>query len=179
MNEIQKTEAWIRNFVVGLNICPFAGGAVEKEQVRYLLSSAKDIDVLYQDLLKELLYLHETDPKEVETTVIVHPHVLSDFFLYLDFLEIANESLAEAGLEGEIQIASFHPDYHFEGEDPEDVSNYTNRSPFPMLHLIREASVSKAVESHPDIEGVPQRNIDLLREMGLEKVKALVGLSES
>ena len=164
--------------MVALNICPFAGGVVEKDQVRYVVSSAKDIDILYQDLLNELLFLHEADPEKVETTILVHPFVLDDFMLYLDFLELANETLAEAGLEGEIQIASFHPDYHFDGEPPEAVSNYTNRSPFPMLHLLREASVSKAVDLHPDIEGIPQRNIDLLTEMGLEKVRTQAGFED-
>ena len=174
--QIHRTAEWVRNFVVELNICPFAGGVVEKDQVRYHLSAAENIDILYQDFLQELLYLHESDPQKVETSILVHPHVLSDFYQYLDFLDLANEAIREAGLEGVIQVASFHPDYTFEGEDQESVTNYTNRSPFPMLHLLRESSVSKAVDGHPDIEGIPARNMELLEKLGLEKVKKLAGI---
>ncbi len=172
---IPRTSDWIRNFVVELNICPFAGGAVEKDLVRYRLSTASDIDILYQDFLEELLFLHESDPEKVETSILIHPQVLGDFYLYLDFLDLANTAIEEAGLEGVIQVASFHPDYTFEGEAPDSVTNYTNRSPYPMLHLLREASVSKAVDGHPDIEGIPARNMELLEKLGLEKVKAIIG----
>lgn len=175
---IHQTSEWVRNFVVELNICPFAGGVVEKDRVRYNLSLAENIDILYQDFLQELLFLHESDPELVETSILIHPHVLTDFHQYLDFLGLADEAILEAGLEGVIQVASFHPDYVFEGEDPQSVTNYTNRSPYPMLHLLRESSVSKAVDGHPDIEGIPARNMELLEKLGLDKVKELAGITD-
>lgn len=174
--QIEQTEKWVRNFVVKLNICPFAGGVVEKNNIRYHLSKAENIDILYQDFLNELLFLHESAPEDVETSILIHPNVLNDFDLYLDFLDLANEAIAEAGLEGLIQVASFHPDYCFEGENPSSVSNFTNRSPFPMLHLLREASVTRAVEGHPNIEGIPLENISRLEQLGLEKVEEIAGM---
>lgn len=176
--QIEQTEKWVRKFVVKLNICPFAGGVVEKDNIRYHLSKAENIDILYQDFLHELLFLHESSPEDVETSILIHPNVLNDFDLYLDFLDLANEAIADAGLEGHIQVASFHPEYCFEGENPASVSNFTNRSPYPMLHLLRESSVTRAVESHPNIEGIPLENISRLEELGLEKVMEIAGVKD-
>lgn len=169
-----QTQEWVNNFVIQLNLCPFAGAVAQKGGIRYCVSTASDIDTLYTEFLRELLFLHEQPASEVETTLLIHPQVLNDFDAYLDFLDLANESLAEAGLEGEIQVASFHPDYCFGGEDPADVANYSNRSPYPMLHFLREASVTQAIDQHADVDAIPERNIALLREMGAEKIKALL-----
>jgi len=169
--QLSQTREWVEQFVVQLNLCPFAGAVAQKNGIRYRMSTATNIDVLYDEFLQELLFLHEQPVEEVETTLLIHPQVLQDFDAYLDFLDLANEILEKAGLEGEIQVASFHPDYCFAGEDPTDPANFSNRSPYPMLHLLREESVSKAVDQHPNIEGIPERNIALLREMGVEKIK--------
>ena len=170
---LEETAAWVQNFVVALNICPFAGTVVEQQRIRYQLSSARDIDILYQDFLTELLFLHDSDPQQVETTLLVHPYVLEDFYLYLDFVDQAEQAIREAGLEGDFQIASFHPDYQFEGEAPANVTNYTNRSPYPMLHILREDSVSYAVDNHPNVDGIPIRNMEKLKELGLEEVRRI------
>jgi uncharacterized protein len=170
---LPATQAWVERFVIGLNLCPFAGAVAAQGRVRYTVSAARDIDVLYNDLLTELMLIIEADPAVVETTVLVHPLVLQDFEQYLDFLEIVEEALEDADLEGVLQVASFHPQYQFEGVDADDVSHYTNRSPYPMLHILREDSLTGAIDSHPDPEGIPARNVEKLREMGLERVLAL------
>jgi uncharacterized protein len=170
---LPATQAWVERFVIGLNLCPFAGAVAAQGRVRYTVSAARDIDVLYNDLLTELMLIIEADPDVVETTVLVHPLVLQDFEEYLDFLEIVEEALEDADLEGVLQVASFHPQYQFEGVDADDVSHYTNRSPYPMLHILREDSLTGAIDSHPDPDGIPARNVEKLREMGLERVLAL------
>ncbi len=170
---LPATQAWVERFVIGLNLCPFAGAVAAQGRVRYTVSAARDIDVLYNDLLTELMLIIEADPAVVETTVLVHPLVLQDFEQYLDFLEIVEEALEDADLEGVLQVASFHPEYLFEGVDADDVSHYTNRSPYPMLHILREDSLTGAIDSHPDPDGIPARNVEKLREMGLERVLAL------
>lgn len=170
---LTATRGWVERFVIGLNLCPFAGSVAAQGRVRYVMSASRDIDVLYQDLLAEMMFVLESDPQQVETSVLVHPYVLEDFERYLDFLEIVDEAIAAADLEGILQVASFHPDYVFDGVDEDDVSHYTNRSPYPMLHILREDSLSAAIDSHPDPEGIPERNVAKLREMGLERVLAL------
>lgn len=162
---LAATREWVERFVVGLNLCPFAGAVAAQGRIRYVLSQAQDIDVLYQDLLGELALLVDADPDAVETTLLVHPWVLQDFEQYLDFLALVEEALEEAGLEGMVQVASFHPDYQFEGEAADDPSNLTNRSPYPMLHLLREASITTALEHYPDPEMIPVRNVEKLRKL--------------
>ncbi|HEX2899459.1 MAG TPA: DUF1415 domain-containing protein, partial [Bacteroidia bacterium] len=130
-----------------------------------VLSEARDIDILYQDLLREMAHLMEVDPEEVETTVLVHPWVLNDFEEYLDFLEIVEEAIEEAELDGILQVASFHPKYQFEGPPADDPSHRTNRSPYPMLHILREESLTAALDNYPDPENIPERNIAKMREM--------------
>lgn len=174
-SEVVESKAWVERFVIGLNLCPFAGAVAAQSRIRYVSSDAQDIDVLYQDLLQELAFLIEADPREVETTVLVHPKVLQDFDAYLDFLEIVDEAIEEAELDGILQVASFHPQYQFEDAPADDVSHYTNRSPYPMLHILREASVTEAVDLYPDAEGIPDRNIQKMRELGIDKVKELIG----
>lgn len=162
---LELTRNWVERVVIGLNLCPFAKAVQTRGQVRYRLSSAKTEAELLSELCNELTTLQAADPAVVDTTLLVHPNVLQDFFDYNDFLADADAQLVELGLEGELQIASFHPAYCFAGSEPDDAANYTNRSPFPMLHLLREASVSRAVEAFPDPERIYERNIATLRAL--------------
>jgi uncharacterized protein len=166
---ISATRNWVENVVVGYNLCPFAKKELVRDRVRFVVSDAADEDTLLQALHSELQRLDE-EP-EVETTVLIHPGVLQDFEAYNEFLDAADGLLAYLDMEGVYQIASFHPDYQFAGTDPESAENYTNRSPYPMLHLLREASLEAAIESHPDVDGIPGRNIKLTEELGVETMR--------
>ncbi len=166
---ISATRKWVENVVVGYNLCPFAKKELVRDRVRFVVSDAADEDSLLQALHSELQRLDE-EP-EVETTVLIHPGVLQDFEAYNEFLDAADGLLAYLDMEGVYQIASFHPDYQFAGTDPESAENYTNRSPYPMLHLLREASLEAAIESHPDVDGIPGRNIKLTEELGVETMR--------
>lgn len=176
---IAATKAWVSTFVVGLNLCPFAPPVIEGKRLRYVVSEAKDIDVLYTDLLRELEFLALADPDETETTLLIHPHVLQDFYAYNDFLEIVDEALTGAGLEGEIQVASFHPAYLFGGEAPEATSHFTNRSPYPMLHLLREDSLENALRNYPNPDEIPQRNIATMTALGRAKIEEMLAATRS
>lgn len=165
---IADTRRWIERAVVGLNLCPFAKAVVAKGQVRYVLSDAATPEALLGTLGDELLRLRDTPATEIDTTLIVHPRVLTDFLDYNDFLGAADALVAELGLEGELQVASFHPEYRFAGSAPDDVENCTNRSPHPTLHLLREDSVSRAVAAYPDPDAIIERNIDTLRRLGAD-----------
>ncbi len=171
---LTRTRAWVENVVIGLNLCPFAKAVQSKGQVRYALSAAENERELLSDLERELLLLSKSDPAELDTTLLVHPQVLQGFFDYNDFLERADELLVELGLEGELQVASFHPDYCFADAKSDDPANYTNRSPYPMLHLLREASVTRAVDSFPDTASIYERNVRLLRELSTEALRELL-----
>ena len=171
---IGETRRWLERAVIGLNLCPFAKAVYMKEQVRFVLSEATDAESLLHDLHDELLWLQGADPRQTDTTLIVHPHVLGDFLDYNDFLDLADALVAELGLEGEIQIASFHPDYLFAGTAPDDVSNFTNRAPYPTLHLLREASVERAVAAFPDSDAIVERNIQTLDALGVEGWRKLM-----
>ena len=168
---IAETRHWVDTFVIGLNLCPFARREVDRNRLRILVSEADSALALASVLEQELDAIR--DDEAIGTTLIVHPNALADFGAYLDFLEVADQLLVETELEGDIQIASFHPDYQFAGTGPGDLSNYTNRSPYPMLHLIREADVEQAALRHPDVEGIPERNIALMNELGLEKLNTM------
>ena len=175
---IAATREWIEKAVIGLNLCPFAKSVYVKNQVRIVVSSARHIDGFLEDLDRELDHLAEVSPEVTDTTLLIHPTLFPDFLDFNDVHQIADEAVAEHELEGVIQIASFHPDYQFEGTEPDDISNYTNRSPFPTLHLIREASLDKAVEAFPEAEMIYERNIETLQKLGLAGWKAL-GLATS
>ncbi|HEU0305759.1 MAG TPA: DUF1415 domain-containing protein [Lysobacter sp.] len=172
---ISLTRRWLERAVIGLNLCPFAKSVYVKQQVRFVLSEARDTDALLQTLRDELLWLQDADPQQTDTTLIVHPHVLADFLDYNDFLGIADDLVAELGLEGEIQIASFHPDYRFAGTAHDDIGNHTNRSPFPTLHLLREASIERAVAAFPDPDAIVERNIATLEKLGIDGWRRLMG----
>jgi uncharacterized protein len=174
MDPLVETQSWVERVVIGLNLCPFAKAVQARGQVRYALSSAETPAALLEDLQQELVHLHAADPTTLDTTLLVHPLVLGDFLDYNDFLEDAERLLKRLELRGVLQIASFHPDYRFAGSDPEDPANYTNRSPFPMLHLLREVSISRAVDTFPDTESIYERNVERLRALGLAGVQSLL-----
>ncbi len=165
---IAATRLWLEKAVIGLNLCPFAKAVHAKDQIRYIVSGAQAPQALLEDLLRELQWLQSADPAQTETTLLIHPGVLGDFLDYNDFLDVADDAVAELGLAGVIQVASFHPQYRFEGTDPEHIGNYSNRSPYPMLHLLREASVERAVTSYPDVATIPEQNIKTLERLGRE-----------
>jgi len=152
--------------VIGLNLCPFAAGPYRDNRVRFCVSPQRTAAGLLEELRSELVSLHTTDPLDRETTLLIHPWVLADFVEYNDFLEVCEAAVDELGLEGELQVASFHPRYQFAGTQPEDIENFTNRSPYPMLHLLREASVERAVAAAGDTQEIYRRNIRTLRALG-------------
>lgn len=163
---IADTRRWLERAVIGLNLCPFAKAVYVKQQVRFVLSEARDPQTLLEQLRDELLWLARADPQQTDTTLLVHPHVLTDFLDYNAFLDAAEGLVAELGLEGELQVASFHPDYRFAGTGTDDIGNCTNRSPWPTLHLLREASVERAVTAFPDPDAIVERNIATLETLG-------------
>jgi len=163
---VAATRAWLERAVIGLNLCPFAKAVHVKNQIRYAVSAAQTSEDLLADLVTELRTLQAADPSEIDTTLLVHPRVLNDFLDYNDFLELAEAAVAGEGLEGDIQVASFHPQYQFAGTQPQDIENCSNRSPYPMLHLLREASIERAVAVFPDAGQIFERNIETLRRLG-------------
>lgn len=175
---ISAVESWLERAVIGLNLCPFARAVHVRKQIRYIVTTATEPSQLVEALTEELNYLHTCDPQATDTTLLIHPWVLEDFSDYNEFLDIADVILAGMGLEGEIQIASFHPDYQFSGTQRDDVSNYTNRSPFPILHLLREDSIERAVASVPDTDAIYKRNISTLKQLGKEGWAKLLSKSE-
>ncbi|MFN3545247.1 MAG: DUF1415 domain-containing protein [Thiobacillus sp.] len=164
---------WIEKAVIGLNLCPFAKAVYVRNQVRFVVSRAPHLDGFLEDLDRELDFLAVADPAEVDTTLLIHPTLLPDFLDFNDFLRLAESAVAEHGLEGVIQIASFHPQYQFEGTAPDDLGNFTNRAPFPTLHLLREASIERAVAAFPEVERIYERNIETMRRLGEAGWRAL------
>ena len=171
-NIIQATQKWVETIVIGMNLCPFAKREVVKNRVRYTVAESTAQEQLLMDLKIELELLN--NDSSIETTLLIHPSILQDFYDYNDFLELADSLLIDMELEGIYQIASFHPNYQFGGTNFDDAENYTNRSPYQMLHLIREASLEKAVANYPDPEDIPERNINLMNELGADKMKVLL-----
>lgn len=163
---LAATRSWLEEAVIGLNLCPFAKSVYVKNQVRIVVSRARHIDAFLDDLDRELDLLKTTPAEEVETTLLVHPTLFPDFLVFNDFLNVADEVLVEHELEGVVQIAPFHPDFVFDGEPEGDMSHYTNRSPHPTLHLIREEGLGKAIDSYGNTDEIYERNIDVLRKLG-------------
>jgi hypothetical protein len=163
---VAATRAWLEKAVIGLNLCPFAKAVHLENRIRYAVSDAQTPKVLLADLARELQTLAAADPAEVETTLLIHPRALVDFLDYNDFLDIADAAVEELGLTGTIQVASFHPHYRFADTEPDAIENFSNRSPYPMLHLLREESVERAVAAFPDAGRIPERNIETLRRIG-------------
>jgi hypothetical protein len=175
---VSAVESWLERAVIGLNLCPFARAVHVKGQIRYIVTPATEPAQLVEALTEELNYLHTCDPQTTDTTLLIHPWMLEDFSDYNEFLDIADVILSGMGLEGEIQIASFHPDYQFSGTQRDDVSNFTNRSPFPILHLLREDSIDRAVASVPDTDAIYKRNIATLKQLGKDGWEKLFSRSE-
>ncbi|MHB1092288.1 DUF1415 domain-containing protein [Thiobacillus sp.] len=163
---VAATRQWVEKAVIGLNLCPFAKAVYIKNQVRFAVSRAPHLDGLLEDLDRELDFLAAADPGEVDTTLLIHPTLLPDFLDFNDFLQLAEAAVGEHKLEGVIQIASFHPAYQFEGTAPDDLGNFTNRAPFPILHLLREASIERAVAAFSEVETIYERNIETLKALG-------------
>ena len=170
---IKDTQDWLEKAVIGLNLCPFAKAVHIKQQIRYVVSNATTPEALLEDLLEELYVLHESDPEITDTTLLIHPYVLDDFLDYNDFLDVADAAAAEPQFNDELQIASFHPQFQFAGTAGDDIENYTNRSPYPMLHLLREDSVERAVAAFPEAEQIYEKNMATLRTLGHEGWKRL------
>jgi len=171
---IAATRHWLEKAVVVLGLCPFAAVPFAREQIRYCVSGQRTTDGLARELSGELEHLHAADPTICETTLLIHPYVLNDFADYNQFLDEADAAIAALDFRGELQVASFHPGYQFAGSAPRDVQNYSNRSPYPMLHLLREASVTRAVAAYPEIDEIGRRNEATLLELGHEGWLALL-----
>jgi hypothetical protein len=165
---IALTRAWVRRAVIGLNLCPFAKAVEAKDRIRYVVSEATEAEALLEALCDELKRLAEADPEQIETTLLILAHALPDFLDYNDFLDLADAALEDLGYAGVLQVASFHPQYRFAGTEAEDIENATNRSPFPILHLLREESVERAVAAMPEPEAIYEENMRTLRALGSE-----------
>lgn len=163
---IATTRHWLQRAVIGLNLCPFARAVEQKGQIRWVLSSADNVPLLLADLMTEMQRLAAADPDDIDTTLVVHPQVLQHFDDHNDFLDLAEGALEELELDGVLQIASFHPQYCFADAAADDAANFSNRSPYPTLHLLREDSVARAVASVPDAATIYERNISTLRTLG-------------
>lgn len=170
---ILAVRRWVERAVVGLNLCPFARAPLVQGRVRMVVSRATDDEGLLADLDNELALLRDTPAENVETTLLIHPDVLGNFEAYNDFLGIADLAVRLRGLEGEIQVASFHPEYLFDGTRTDDIENFTNRAPYPILHLLREASIDDAIEAVPDTDAIYERNMETMRRLGHDGWNAL------
>jgi hypothetical protein len=165
---VAATRRWVERAVIGLNLCPFAKAVYVKEQVRFVVSPATTPEALLEELMNELQDLSDTDPDKVDTTLLIHPFVLNDFLDFNEFLDVADAAVEDMKLDGDIQVASFHPDYQFADSDPNDIGNYTNRAPYPILQLLREESIDRAVEAIPDAAEIFEKNIETLENLGHE-----------
>lgn len=165
---IAATRTWLEKAVIGLNLCPFAKAVHIKDQVRYVVSAASSAEELLQDLVKELEVLAESNAEKIETTLLIHPYVMNDFLDFNDFLDVADGAVEELDLDGILQVASFHPYYQFADTNIDDIENFTNRSPYPTLHLLREESIDKAVEAFPEADEIYEKNIRTLKDLGLD-----------
>ncbi|MEK6423950.1 MAG: DUF1415 domain-containing protein [Burkholderia gladioli] len=163
---LDTTRHWLTRAVIGLNLCPFAKAVHVKEQIRYTISEATRFEDVLADLEAALRELAEADPAEVDTTLVIYPHALADFDEFNDAIHFADQLLRQLRLDGVLQIATFHPHYRFDGSEPDDIENYTNRAPYPILHLLREASLDRAVAAFPDAADIYERNQETLRRLG-------------
>jgi hypothetical protein len=171
---VTATTLWLEAAVIGLNLCPFAKAVHVRRQIRWAVSAASTAHELLSELRRELARLADADPQAIDTTMLIHPRALTDFIDYRFFLDDANRALRKLGYEGILQLASFHPHYEFADAAPDDVANCTNRSPYPMLHLLREASLDRAVAATPDAAQIYGRNIATLRRLGHEGWRRLL-----
>jgi hypothetical protein len=172
LHSISVTRTWLRTLIIAYSICPFAKHELERGSIHFSVNHDTEIESCLFNLMLECDRLDSDS--DIETILLIYDRAFTAFGDYLDFVELAETLLFDQGYEGVYQLASFHPDYCFEGADPDDPANYTNRSPYPMLHLLRETSIEQATANHPHPEHIPQRNIELTRELGLAKMQALL-----
>jgi hypothetical protein len=170
---VARTQVWLERAVIGLNLCPFAKSVFVKKQVRYALTAASTPDDLLAELEHELSLLTETDPAKLETTLLIHPLAMTDFLDFHFFLGEVDALIRNFGYQGVYQVASLHPHYEFSGSEADDIANFTNRSPYPTLHLLRESSIDRAVAAFPDAETIFERNIETMQRLGHEGWKKL------
>ena len=169
-----RVRRWLDRAVIGLNLCPFAKAVVAKGQVRIVVSDASTERALLEELGEEMVLLRDTPAEQIDTTLLVHPQVLGDFLDYNDFLDDADALVEALELDGVLQVASFHPHYQFDGTEPDDAENLTNRAPYPILHLLREDSVDRAVAAYPEPESIIERNVARMQELGSEGFRKLL-----
>ncbi len=170
---IAQTQTWLERAVIGLNLCPFAKAVHVKGQIRYVVSMATAPEALADELVRELEFLAEANAETVDTTLLIHPHVLQDFLDFNDFLDVADRIVEELELDGMLQVACFHPQFQFENTELNDITNFTNRSPYPTLHLLREDSVERAVVAFPEELEIASANIATLEKLGHDGWSAL------
>ena len=166
--EIADTVRWLERAVIGLNLCPFAKAPHVKGQIHYVVSQAKGLEGLRDELIEQLQAMAELSAEARETVLLIVPQMLHDFLEFNDFLDEADGVLQELDMEGEFQVASFHPQFQFADTEPDDITNYTNRSPYPTLHLLREESIDRAVEAFPEAETIYENNMATLEKLGLK-----------
>ncbi|MCD0502234.1 DUF1415 domain-containing protein [Bordetella petrii] len=171
---IDETRGWVVQAVIGLNLCPFAKSVQVKQQVRYAVSDATDAEGVLADLEDELLRLSQADPEQVDTTLLIVPDALDDFYAFNDFADLSDRLLKRLRLVGDLQVATFHPAFQFADTEPDDVENCTNRSPHPILHLLREDSIDRAVEAYADAAEIYDKNIDTMRRLGWDGWRKLM-----
>jgi hypothetical protein len=169
---ITATQTWLSSIIIAHNICPFAKREQERGSIRFCVDEQSDMENCLLNLIQECERLDNDNA--IETTLLIYATAFKSFDDYLDFVAVAEDLLIDQDYEGVYQLASFHPDYYFEGAKLDDPENYTNRSPYPMVHLLRETSIDRAVSSYPDVDNIPQRNIELTRNLGLAKLKTLL-----
>ena len=165
--EIADTVRWLERAVIGLNLCPFAKAPHVKGQIHYVVSQAKGLEGLRDELIAQLQAMAALPAEERETVLLIVPQMLHDFLEFNDFLDEADGVLQELDMEGEFQVASFHPQFQFADTEPDDITNFTNRSPYPTLHLLREESIDRAVEVFPEAEAIYETNMATLEELGI------------
>lgn len=171
---IKQVKCWLEKLVIGENLCPFARQPYDAGRIRFVISQAEEIETLLTDVLAELLYLRETPLEEAETSLLILPQMLEDFLDYNDVLDLVDALLQQQQMEGEFQVASMHPDYQFTETEFDDAQNFSNRSPYPILHLIREESLSRALEQFPNPEQIPERNIRHMQALGSTTLQKLL-----
>ena len=172
-NVNQQVQQWLEEVVIGLNLCPFAAKPNRNKQIQIFISEATDEQVLLEEIYQQLKKLDSTPVEQLETTLVVTPHLFKDFSDYNQYLDLIDALVFQMGYQGIYQVASFHPDYCFHGTQPNDAENLTNRSPYPIFHLIREDSMEKVLKHYPDPEGIPERNIERVEALSAEEVAAL------
>ena len=167
-NAIELTRLWVENMVVGLNLCPFAAPEINRDSVRYAVVDEQPMEDSLRGFLEEVLLIQENLEEKISTTLVIFPMGWDDFENFLELLMLSEDCMEKSGLEGLFQLASFHPQYCFEGVEVDDITNWTNRAPFPVLHIIREGQMSRVLSSYKKADEIPERNIELMESLGRE-----------